>query len=82
MKHLDGRLDGLVDLGNGGMSVTRLTALFNKSTKGLQEKTDSLDGLSRLGEANCPATSNLAANNQLDAFILHYYGGKYHQVPE
>jgi hypothetical protein len=33
MKHLDGRLDGLVDLGNGGMSVTCLTNLFNESTK-------------------------------------------------
>jgi hypothetical protein len=28
MKRLDGRLDGLVDLGNGGMSVTRLKDLF------------------------------------------------------
>jgi hypothetical protein len=75
MKHLDGRLDGLVDLGNGGMSVARLTALFNESTKGLQEKIDRLTGVSHLGGADCSSTPNLAANNQLDAFILHHYGG-------
>jgi hypothetical protein len=82
LKHLDGRLDGLVDLGNGGMSVTRLTALFNESTKGLQEKIDRLAGVSRLGAAEDQPAANLAANNQLDAFILHYYGGQYHRVPE
>jgi hypothetical protein len=56
MKHLDGgRLDGLVDLGNGGMSVTWLTALHNESTKGLQEKIDRLIAeVSHLGEADCP----------------------------
>jgi hypothetical protein len=80
IKHLDGRLDGLVDLRNGRISVTRLTALFNKSTKGLQEKINRLAGVLRLGEAaDCPVV-NLAANNQLDAFILHFYGGQYHLV--
>jgi hypothetical protein len=50
--------------------------------KGLQEKTDRLAGLLRLGGADHPATPNLAANNQLDAFILHYYRGQYHRVPK
>jgi hypothetical protein len=45
MKHLDGMLDCLVDMGNGGMSVFWLTNLFNKSTQDLQEKIDSLAGL-------------------------------------
>jgi hypothetical protein len=49
MKHLDGRLDGLVDLGNGGMSVTCLTALFNESTKDLQVKISRLAGLFAFG---------------------------------
>jgi hypothetical protein len=49
MKHLDGRLDGLVDFGNGGMSVTCLTNLFNESTEDLREKIDRLAGLSHLG---------------------------------
>ncbi len=83
MKHLDGRLDGLVDMGNGGVSVTRLTNLFNESTKDLQQKIDRLAGLSRLGEGNLPATPNIFAhNNVLDAFVLHYYSGQYHRVPE
>jgi hypothetical protein len=78
MKHLESRLDGLVDLGNGGVSVTRLTDLFNESMKDLQEKIDRLAGHSHLGGTDCPATPNLGANNQIDTFILHYYGGQYH----
>jgi hypothetical protein len=78
MKHLDGRLEGLVNLGNGGMSVTWMTALFNESTKGLQEKINRLAGVLRLGEADDLPAANLAANNELDAFILHYYGRQFH----
>jgi hypothetical protein len=49
----------------------------------LQEKIDRLAGLSHLGEGNLPATPNIGANNNvLDAFVLHYYRGQYHCVPE
>jgi hypothetical protein len=70
-------------MGNGGINVARLTTIFNESTKDLQEKIDRLASLSGLNGANNPAAApDLAANNQLDAFILHYYGGQYHRVPE
>jgi hypothetical protein len=49
----------------------------------LQEKIDRLAGLLRMGGADCPATPNFGSNNNmLDALILHYYYGQYHQVPE
>jgi hypothetical protein len=59
MVHLDGRLDGLVDMGNGGLSVSRLTNLFNESTKDLQKKIDRLAGGLDLGGDEDPANSNL-----------------------
>jgi hypothetical protein len=81
MKHLDVRLDGLVDMGNGGMSVTRLTNLFNESTKDLQQKIDRLAGVSDLDGAGGPTTGiNLRRNE--NRFELHYHHGQYHRVPE
>jgi hypothetical protein len=76
MIHLDGRLDGLADMGNGGMSVYWLTNLFNESTKDLQKKIGWFAGVSDLGGDDDPANSNLRRNG--NTFELHFYGGQYH----
>mgnify|MGYP000128780937 FL=1 len=63
------------------MSATRLTNLFNESTKDLQQKIDRLAGISDLdGAGRGPAGENQRRNAR--TFELHFYGGQYHRVPE
>jgi hypothetical protein len=83
IKHLDGRLDGLVDMGNGGMSVTWLTNfnLFYESTKDLQKKIDRLSGVSDWdGAGGGPAAGTLRQNE--NHFELHCHEGQCHRVAE